>query len=81
MIIYLVNSDNGPVAAYENREYAAEEAAKGIVIDSYGAYTEQDIPAIKSDIKTGYQGYSYWIEAIELRTETVAYERSKVQCI
>jgi len=81
MIIYLVNSDNGPVAAYENREHAVEEAAKRIVIDSCGAYTEQDIPAIKSNIRIGSQSYSYWIEAIELYTETVAYEPFKMQHI
>ena len=79
MIIYLVNSDDGPVCAYTCYETAVEEAALGIAAGHYGGYSKQDLAAIKSDIKNGSRSYTYWIEEMELNnTETVSSDSFKV---
>lgn len=73
MTIYLVDSDCGPVGAYTCRETAVEEAALGIAAGHYGGYSEQELAAIKSDIKNGFCGYTYWIEEMELNTKQTVF--------
>lgn len=67
MIIYLVNSDEGPVIAYKNREDAIDSAATGIAMrDRRKIYSENELDEIKVNLKQNYTGYEFWVESIEL---------------
>ena len=70
MKIYVINSDNGLVEAYINREEAVASAVKYIKEDPcYKEISEYDYNIeddIDREIDCGYHCYEFWVESLEV---------------